>query len=184
MTIKTNSNINGNEYFRLRVSIGRDREGKDVIKNFYGSSKRDAENKRDKWMQDNLMGIDHINNKDSLTRSMFNWVWDVLKVSGIKASSFERYEGIYRNYVENSNIGKMRLEDIQRIHIQDYYVELNKDNKTYSQIKNLHKLLNMFLRFAMIEGYILRNPCTGINLEQFKEEETIEELDQIGRAHV
>lgn len=177
MAVKTNSNINGNEYYRLRMSIGKDKEGKNVYKNFYGSSKRDAENKRDKWVQNNLLGIDHINIKDSLTRSMYNWVWDIVKVSKIRAATFERYESIYRNYVEETKLGNMRLEDIQRVHVQKYYEELKENGKSYSQIKNLHKILNMFFKFAVIEGYILRNPCTGISLEYFKEEETIEELD-------
>lgn len=177
MAVKTNSNVNDNKYFRIRMTIGKDKEGNDVIKNFYGTSKRDAENKRDNWVKDNLLGVDHINTRDSLSRSMFNWVWDILKVSKIKDSTFERYEGIYRNYVEKSNLGKMRLEDIQRVHVQKHYTDLNGDDKTYSQIRNLHKLLNMFFKYATIEEYILRNPCTGINLEQYKEEETIEELD-------
>lgn len=177
MAVKTNVNINGNEYYRIRVTVGKDKEGNDIIKNFYGKSKRDAENKRDKWLKDNLLGIDHISKKDSLSMAMYEWVWDVLRVSGIKETSFERYEGIYRNYVENTELGYMRLKDIQRISIQEYYTELYEKGKSYSQIKNAHKLINMFFKYAVIEGYLLRNPCEGINLNQYKEEETIDELD-------
>jgi integrase len=110
---------------------------------------------------------------------MYNWVWNILKVSGIRESSFERYEGIYRNYVENTELGYLRLKDIQRITIQKYYTELYEQGKSYSQIKNAHKLINMFFKYAVIEGYLLRNPCEGINLEQYKTEETIDELDLI-----
>lgn len=173
----TNSNINDKKYYRLRVTVGKDKEGKDIIKNFYGTSKADAENKKIEWMKDNLLGVDHINTKDSLSRSMKNWVWDILKVSGIKATTFERYEGIYRKYVSESKLGKFRLEDIQRVTIQKYYTELHEEGKSYSIIKNLHKILNMFFRYAVIEGYILRNPCTGIKLEQYKEEEDVNEID-------
>lgn len=173
----TNTEINDKKYYRLRVTIGKDKDGKDIIKNFYGTSKTDAENKKIEWMKDNLLGINHVNTKDSLSRSMKNWVWDILKVSGIKATTFERYEGIYRNYVSESKIGKFRLEDIQRVTIQKYYTELHEEGKTYSQIKNLHKVLNMFFRYAVIEGYILRNPCTGIKLDQYEEEEDVDEID-------
>jgi len=76
----------------------------------------------------------------------------------------------------------MRLEDIQRINIQKYYNDLYEKGKTYSQIKNAHKLINMFFKYAVIEGYLLRNPCEGISLDQYKEEETIEGLDKNNRA--
>lgn len=177
MAIKTNSFINGKEYYRLRVTVGKDKNGKDIIKNFYGASKKDAENKRDKWIRENQLGLDHVTRRDSLSMAMYNWVWDILRVSGIKETSFERYEGIYRNYVENTELGYMRLKDIQRISIQKYYTELYEKGKSYSQIKNAHKLINMFFKYAVIEGYLLRNPCEGINLDQYKEEETIDELD-------
>jgi len=179
MAVKTNSKINGNEYYRLRVVVGKDRDGKDIIKNFYGHSKGDAEGKRDKWLKENNLGINHDIKRDSLSMVMYNWIWNTLKTSGIKESSFERYEGIYRNYIENAEIGYMRLEDIQRINIQKYYNDLYEKGKTYSQIKNAHKLINMFFKYAVMEGYLLRNPCEGISLDQYKEEETIEELDML-----
>ena len=179
MAVKTNVNINGNEYYRIRITIGKDREGKDIIKNFYGSSKKDAENKRDKWLKDNSLGIDHVSKRDSLSMAMYEWVWNILRVSGIKESTFERYESLYRNYVDNTELGYMRIEDIQRIHVQNYYTSLYDKGKTHSQIKNAHKLIKRFFDYAVIEGYILKNPCKGISLEQYKEEKTIDELDLI-----
>lgn len=179
MAIKTNVTINGKEYYRIRIVVGKDKNGKDIVKNFYGKSKKDAENKRDKWLQENHLGLNHVIKKDSLSMAMYDWIWNILRVSGIKESSFERYEGIYRNYIENAEIGYMRLEDIQRINIQKYYNDLYEKGKTYSQIKNAHKLINMFFKYAVMEGYLLRNPCEGISLDQYKEEETIEELDML-----
>ena len=179
MAVKTNSSINGKEYYRLRATVGKDKEGKDVIKNFYGSSKTDAENKRDKWLRENYLGLNHDVKKDSLSMVMYDWVWEILRISKIKESTFERYEGLYRNYVEESKIGYMRLEDIQRIHIQDYYTLLHEEGKSHSQINSVHKLIKRFFEYTVIEGYILKNPCNGISLEQYKEEETIDELDSI-----
>jgi integrase len=177
MAVKTNCNINGIDYYRLRVTIGKDRKGKDIIKNFYGTSKTDAENQRDKWKQKKLLGISHISEKSSLSMAMYDWVWDVLKISGNKANTFERYEGIYRNYVEESGLGFMILEDIERVNIQRHYNKLHEKGKSYSQIKNLHKLLNMFFRYTVEEGYLLRNPCAGIKLDSYKEEEDVNEID-------
>ena len=177
MAKKTNCTINGIDYYRLRVTIGYDRKGKDIIKNFYGTSKTDAETQKNKWMQDRALGINHINKRSSLSMAMYDWVWDILKFSKIKASSFERYEGIYRNYVEESTIGFMVLEDIQRVNIQKYYNELHQNEYTYSQIKNAHKILKMFFKYTIEEGYLLRNPCLGIELDVYKKEENVEEID-------
>lgn len=47
MARKTNCIKNGVEYFRITSSIGRDANGKLIRKEFYGISRKDAENKRD-----------------------------------------------------------------------------------------------------------------------------------------
>ena len=181
MAVKTNSNINDNKYYRIRINIGRDREGKDVIKNFYGTSKRDAEYKRDNWIKDNNLGIDHVSAKESLTYSMYTWLWEVVRFKKIKDTTFERYEGIYRNYIDSTKLGYTRIEDIKREALQDYYRSLNEEGKSYNQIKNTHKLIAMYFKYAHIEGYIIRNPSLGISLEHYKEEETFADFDNEGK---
>ena len=42
---KTNANAKGKDYFRIRTFIGYDDKGEYVYKNFYGTSKSDAEKK-------------------------------------------------------------------------------------------------------------------------------------------
>ncbi|WP_371414831.1 hypothetical protein [Caloramator sp. E03] len=42
MASKTNYNKNGNEYFRVTATIGRDANGKLIRKEFYGKSKKEA----------------------------------------------------------------------------------------------------------------------------------------------
>ena len=43
---KTNTTAKGKDYFRIRTFIGYDDKGKYIYKNFYGTSKSDAENKK------------------------------------------------------------------------------------------------------------------------------------------
>ena len=40
---KTNATAKGKDYFRVRVRIGDDMKGNPIYKNFYGTSKSDAE---------------------------------------------------------------------------------------------------------------------------------------------
>lgn len=181
MAVKTNVKINGYEYYRLRKIIGKDKHGKDIIKPFYGKSKKDAERKYEEWIKNNAMGL-KITDKQSLTMAMNIWLWQIEKVSGNTESTFMRYEGIYRNYVEESSIGYMILEEIEKLTLQQHYNKLFEDNHTYSQIKNFNKLLNKFFRYCVEEGYLLRNPCKGIKFDAYKNnKETIEENTDEGK---
>lgn len=71
------------------------------------------------------------------------------------------------------------LVDIyKKLAIQKYYNHLQDDGKSYSQIKNLHKLLNKFFNYAESEGYVIKNPCKGLKIPKSNEDE-IEEEDKI-----
>lgn len=175
MAVKTNVTINGIEYYRLRKTIGKDKKGKDIIKPFYGKSKKDAERKYDQWKKNNAMGL-RITEKQSLSMAMHIWLWQIEKVSGNSGGTFMRYEGIYRNYIEESDLGYMILDEIEKLTVQQHYNKLHEEGKTFSQIRNLNKLLSKFFRYCEEEGYLLRNPCKGIKFNAYKNEE--DELDE------
>jgi len=50
MPRKTNYSKNDNEYYRVTVSVGRDSSGKLIRKEFYGKGKKEAEEKRDNYL--------------------------------------------------------------------------------------------------------------------------------------
>jgi len=177
MAKKTNVKINGKEYYRIRKTVGRDKDGAPIIKTFYGSSKAEAELKLAEFQQKKVLGL-KITEKQSLAQAMKTWLWQVEKVSGNSSGTFTRYEGIYRNYIENSDLGHMILDEIDKLTIQQYYNKLFEEGKTYSQIKNLNKPLSKFFRYCVDEGFLLRNPCKGIKFDAFKPES--EEIEEFG----
>jgi hypothetical protein len=63
MVTKTNCAKNGNEYYRVTATIGRDSNGKPIRKEFYGKGKEDAESKRDEYL-------------NKLLKSFFNYAVD------------------------------------------------------------------------------------------------------------
>lgn len=162
MARKTNYNKNGQEYFRVSVSLGRDHEGKLIRKEFYGKSKKEAEAKRDEYLKDYEKGLNDYKTA-TLGPTMYTWLFEVVRVSEkIKPSSFERYEGIYRNYIKVSDIYGCTLRTLKSIEIQRYYNKLYEvDGKSNSLIKSIHKLLRSFLNYAVEEGYLEKNPCAG-----------------------
>lgn len=172
---KTNVSINGYDYAKVYLYLGKDEKGTPVHKAFYGATKTEAENKKKQYIKELEAGLNPDLGNQSLSQAMYTWLWDIEKRSGNKSSSFERYEGIYRNYVKDANIGLLKISDIKKLAIQKYYNHLQDENKSYSQIKNLHKLLNKFFGYAEIEGYIVKNPCKGLKIPKSDEDEIDEE---------
>ena len=176
---KTNTSINGNDYFRTRFQTGIDSNGKKIIKNFYGKTKKEAENKKKEYIKDTESGINPDLASQTLEKAMHSWLWDIERHSGNKSSTFERYESIYRNYIEDTKIGRLSVNDIKKLPIQRYYNELLSNGKTYSMIHNLNKLLNKFFGYAASEDYIIKNPITGLKLPKNNEDDIEEDMKSI-----
>lgn len=171
MAVKTNTKINGNDYFRTSCSIGRDSFGKLIRKTFYGKSQKDAENKKKEYLEGLKQGLSIDSKTIFLGATMNTWLFEVINISNnIKPSTFERYEGIYRNYIKTSQIAPLTINNIKSIQIQRYYNKLKEDGKTSSQIFNLNKLLKHFFMYAVNEGYIIKNPCLSLVIPGKKEE--------------
>jgi len=175
---KTNTTAKGKNYFRVRTFIGYDDKGEYVYKNFYGTSKSDAEGKRDAYLREIESGLNPDLSSQSLSQAMNTWLWNIEKYSGNKSSSFERYESVYRNYVRDAGIGLLKMSEIKNLAIQKYYNELKDNGKSYPQIISLHKLLSKFFGYAEMEGYIIKNPCKGLKVPKDDEDE-IEEEDKV-----
>lgn len=183
MAVKTNCEINGKKYFRVSATFGKDSNGKYIRKSFYGKSEKDAKKKLDEYKDSIKQGL-LVNKNYYLGTIMNTWLFEIAKPS-IKPTTFERYEGIYRNYIKSSPLFSINLKDIRSITIQKYYNDLKKtQNKTPSQIHNLNKLLKRFFNYTVNEGYILRNPCIGSVVIPGKSEEKKEEVEVFKDEHL
>ncbi|RII32819.1 site-specific integrase [Clostridium chromiireducens] len=158
MAVKTNCVKNGKKYYRLAVTLGRNSEGKLIRKEFYGISKSDAEEKRDIYLNKINSGIKKDFDKLFLGKTINNWLIEVVKLS-TKPSTFDRYYGIYKNYIEDTTLSFLKLNDVHPTDMQQYYNNLKKKGKTSSVIFNLNKLLRSFFNYAVLQDYIQKNPC-------------------------
>lgn len=162
MAVKTNCKKNGISYFRATASVGRDSTGKLIRKEFYGKNKSEAESMRDEY----LLGIRNGLNIDTksiiLGKLMYTWLFETIRVSDkIKPTTFEKYEGLYRLYIKNSDIYSLKICNVKALPIQRYYNKLYEKGKSRNLIENLNKLLKQFLNYAVDEGYLSKNPCIG-----------------------
>lgn len=167
---KTNYTVNGNSYYRVSLEIGRDANGKRKTKFFTGKTKKEAEQKKQDYIIKQSKGI-----KSDKTiwfaQTFKTWLFEVVKMSGIKPTTFARYEGLYRNYIENSPMASMSVDKIEPLTIQRYYNTLfSRENKSSSQIAYLNKFIRKFLNYCVDSGYIIVNPCSGKKISLPKEE--------------
>lgn len=160
MAVKTNCTKKGRKYYRITISLGRNSEGKLIRKEFYGASKKEAEAKRDAYLNNINNGLDVKYDKQTLGKTMLVWLEQYIKLS-CKPSTFERYEGIYRNHIANSNIYSFIISNIKPINIQVFYNDLYKKGKSSSTIYSINKLLKGFFNYCINQSYIVTNPCAG-----------------------
>ena len=75
------------------------------------------------------------------------------------------------------------MYNTKSIQIQEYYNKLGK-NKSYSQIKKLHKLLKQFFIYAEEEGYIIKNPCNNITLPNKQAKIKVDNIEYFNEKEV
>lgn len=171
MAKKTNSTINGKEYYRIRKVVGHKANGEKILKNFYGESKKEAEQKANEYINDIKNGLVIDFDNFSFSDLMHTWLFDFLHNSSkIKPSTFQRYEGLYRNYIKNSEIAGNKLVNVKSIQLQKFYNRLSKEGYSYSQINTLNTFLKVFFNWCIDNDYILKNPCSKVNLKGNKNE--------------
>ena len=166
MSKKTNFSVNGNEYFRVTKTVGHKADGTPIRKFFYGSGIKEANEKADEYMHKLKNGL--VNNFENIAiqELMQTWLFDFLHNSSkIKPSTFQRYEGVYRNYVKDSEISGLKVHNTNIIQLQTFYNKLSKEGYTYSQIVTLNKVLKVFFNWCIINGYAIKNPCINIEIK-------------------
>lgn len=175
---KTNTLVNGYNYYRTVLTIGYDIDGNPIKKQFYGKSKTESENKKKEYLKTLESGVNPDLASQTLERSMKTWLWEIEYGSSNKSSSFERYESIFRNYIQGTEFGHLKLNDIKKLSIQKHYNVLSDAGKSNSILINLNKLLSKFFIYAESEQYIIKNPVKGFKINKSNEQD-IEEEDKI-----
>ena len=159
--------------FRGAISY-KDINGSSKRKQFYGKTQKEVKEKMDSFKSKLNSGILDFDDNLTLEKWFYRWLFEFRK-NDLKPSSFERYEGIYRNYIKGSFIGKIKLVELRTIHIQKYYNDLiSEKNKSSTTIKSINKYLKSCLSAAVKENYILKNWCSNVTIPK----DTIEKNDE------
>lgn len=171
---KTNFEVNGQNYYRVTATAGKKPDGSPIRKQFYGTSKKEAETKRDEYMANIKKGLAVNYDKALFGVAFQSWFEDVLRPS-VTLSTYKRYEIDYRLRIADSELKSMRLTDIRAANVQAYYNSLlyRCSPKT---VRAVHKLLSRFFGYCVKADIVLKNPLLAVDLPK------VETLAEINKA--
>lgn len=160
--------------WRASITIGTDDKGKLVRKQFTGKTQQDVKNKLQEYKKQMLMGV---LNEDKLTVSdwFYSWLFDYMK-QDLKPKSFQRYHGIYKNYIENTDFGNIKLNDLRTTHLQRHYKKLLDNGVTPTTIRQINTNLKTCLNEAERQGYIQKNWCKLVTLPKKEDNKEVKVL--------
>ena len=150
--------------WKASIHIGYDENGKRIRKEFFSKTQKEVKAKLDNFRNQMLIGTISDNKNITLDEWYHTWLFDYRKKE-LKPNSFTRYEGIYRNYIKDTDLGKVKLTDLRTSHLQRYYNNLmDIYNKPASTIKTLNTRIKPCLEEAERQGYIQKNYCKLVKL--------------------
>lgn len=171
MAKKTNTTINGQDYYRIRAKIGSDSDGKAIMKAFYGKTKKEAEAAKNDHLVNMSKNVDY-SNETMLIELFDEWSEHIHKPS-ISGSSHLTYQSPIDKYLRPSDLAKMRIVDIQGMHIQRLYNSVT----SYSQVRMIDIALKMFFKYLYQNEIINKSPLRGVirpKKEKGEEDEVFE----------
>ena len=103
------------DYYRYMVTTGYDDLGRQLRKQFYGKTQEEAINKYTEWKKTQA-----VNSSDLFTfaGAYKDWLFTYKKLE-YKKSTFERYYGIYENYISNEINTKKLISNVHSSKLTD-----------------------------------------------------------------
>lgn len=160
--------------WRGQITIGRTENGNLKYKNFYGKTKKEVQTKMDEYKRQMLIAIP-TEREMTVANWFYTWLFDYRK-QDLKPKSFQRYHGIYKNYVENNELGNIKLQDLRTTHLQRYYRSLLDEEVTPTTIKQINTNLKTCLGEAEKQGYIQKNWCKLVTLPKIDNSKEVKVL--------
>ena len=177
--------VKRNSSYIIRVSHGRDVNGKQIVKTMTWRPNPEihtTEKKLQKALNEAAVEFEkavktgHAVDGSKIKYSEFSVRWLEAVKNQLSAKSYERAEQSVR-MILNENIGYLKLNEIRPEHLEALYNKMLsgidvrlKDGKTVNRkyscasIKRVHMVLSSSLTYAVKNDYIDRNPCERTSL--------------------
>lgn len=153
MASKTNFTVNGQNYYRLTKTIGKqlNENGVEVAvrKQFIGKNKKDALAKYDAFMAKRSQGL--VSSKSYFGIVAEQWIYNFfINDSSLKDTTKRLYIGHWNNYMRGTELYSLSFDEISAATIQETY---NNMDAPLSGIKSVNKLMKRFYKYLEKEGY-------------------------------
>lgn len=148
-----------------------------VRKEIYCKSLPELKRKLNTAIYDDSVGNNIVDNSITLSQWFESWM-EIHKYKVIRNNTRSYYKHIFHKHIEPT-LGKKKLKDVTQLNIKALLKELDiKGLKFETKNKVRIMFLDMFDK-AMIDNYVLKNPCKGIKLVRDEENDirvlTVEE---------
>lgn len=114
---------------------------------------REKEKQIERDLQD---GID--SSKGDMTLNQLFQIYMETKAD-LRESTRHNYFGVWKNAIENTPLGNMKIAQIKQLHIRKFYSELADSGLSANTIKLYHNLINPTLELAVDSDIIRKNPA-------------------------
>ncbi|WBW97592.1 tyrosine-type recombinase/integrase [Oceanirhabdus sp. W0125-5] len=163
---------NGKEYYFFRFRHKNLKSPKDL----YGTTVKELEGKI-KTLR-NELDNNITDNKQYFGALIKDWLYNTHMINK-KPSTKERYDSIFRNYIEDSDVYDIKLKDLTASDIQGYYKTLVSKGKSIASIKNVHKIIAPSIRYAYDNNMLFKDFSRAIILPRVEENKKLTKVSKV-----
>lgn len=153
---------NNRKYYKAQLVIGYKDDGSLNRKSFCGYERDKVVKRMEDYKYKLNIGLISANSDTTLEQYFHTWLFQYKKIEW-KPSTFTRYEGIFRNYIQGSPIAKFKLMDLKTTHFQKYINDIVEE-KTISTAKSVKKTIVSCMNYAIKEDLVIKNYCSFVTL--------------------
>ena len=140
----------GYTYYRIQKQLDKNNKV-----NVTGKSKDEVKekyfNKLEEFLNNDITNLDI--QKMTFAEFVHYYLFDIVLPSGfVKQSSFTCYNTIYRKYIKDNPVGKIKIIELKKEQLQKYFNDLYKT------------FISIVLNYATNEDYIIKNYCSSVKL--------------------
>jgi integrase len=168
MPRKTNFTAGNHDYYRTTATVGKKPDGSPLRKQFYGSSKKEAEAKRDEYMAALRQGLGVGYDKATFAIAFKHWLEHVQR-HAIGPATYAKYECLHRLHIAGCGLAGMRMIDIKGANIQGCYNALL-ETTTAKNVHQVHRLLKVFFGYCLKADILVKNPLLAVELPKIPNE--------------
>lgn len=150
-----------NGSWTARLQIGHNSEGKQIIKAFYGKTRKEVVEKLDDYKTLIKFG-DEESDLPCFDIYIMNWL-NHTKINELKPLSFDRLESTIKNHIRPA-IGHYKTNEITDFVIQRTLINKKIETISYSSIKKIYDALNACFKYAVARRDLKYNPMATVSL--------------------